>query len=133
MLNYIVVSIVSGLLFGVMDGLIHANALAQRLYVVYKPIAKKSLNMPVGIVIDVAYGFIMAGLFILLYDSLPGEIGVVKGITYAVLAWFFRVVMSVLSQGMMYTVPIKTLLYTLFTGLFEMIILGVLYGLTITP
>ena len=133
MINYIIVSIVSGLLFGVMDGLIHANALAQRLYVVFKPIARKSLNMPVGIVIDVAYGFIMAGLFILLYNSLPGEIGVIKGISYAVLAWFFRVVMSVLSQGMMYTVPIKTLLYTLFMGLFEMIILGVLYGLTITP
>jgi hypothetical protein len=133
MIVYLLISIVSGFLFGVMDGLIHANAFAQRLYVVYKPIARKTLNMPVGILIDVAYGFLMAGCFILLSHSLPGEIGIVKGISYGIIVWFFRVVMSVISTGMMYNVPIKTLLYTLFTGLSEMLILGVLYGLTITP
>ena len=40
MVRYIIVSIVSGILFGVLDGLINANPLAQRLYEVYKPIAK---------------------------------------------------------------------------------------------
>ena len=133
MITYIIVSIVSGIFFGVMDGLINANSFARRLYNVYNPIAKTSMNITAGIVIDLIYGFIMAGLFLVLYYSLPGELGLVKGISFALLAWFFRVVMYTGSQWMMFKVPIRTHLYTLVAGLGEMGILGILYGLTLTP
>jgi hypothetical protein len=133
MIRYIIVSIVSGLLFGVMDGLINANALAQRLYSVYKPITKTSLNIPAGVVIDLVYGFAMAGIFLLLYKSLPGDAGLVKGISFALFVWFFRVLMYVASQWMMFNVPTGALFYTLITGLCEMLILGILYGLTLKP
>ncbi len=133
MITYLLISIVSGILFGVMDGLINANSLARRLYSVYKPIAKTSLNMPAGIIIDLLYGFVMAGIFLVLYTSLPGESGLLKGISFAFLAWFFRIVMSVASQWIMYTVPLRALLYNLLTGLGEMLILGMLYGLTLAP
>jgi hypothetical protein len=130
---YIIISIVSGILFGIMDGLINANPLAQRLYEVYKPIAKTTINVPAGIVIDLVYGFVMAGVFLLFYRSLPGETGLLKGISFAFLIWFFRVVMSVISGWMMFNIPIGALLYTLITGLGEMLILGILYGLTLKP
>lgn len=133
MAGYIIVSVVSGILFGVLDGLINANPVAQRLFQVFQPIAKKSINFIAGIVIDLIYGFIMAGIYLLLYTSLPGEAGIVKGISFAVLAWFFRVVMSAASQWMMYTVPIKTIAYSVLTGLGEMLILGILYGLALKP
>lgn len=133
MIQYITVSVISGILFGVMDGLINANPLAQRLYKIYKPIAKTSLNIPLGIVIDLIYGFVMAGIFLILYTSLPGDIGILKGISFAFLAWFFRVAMSVVSQWMMYKVLKTTLLYTLVVGLCEMLILGILYGMTLSP
>jgi len=133
MIQYLIVSVVSGILFSVMDGLINANPLAQRLYKAYKPIAKTSLNIPIGIIIDLVYGFVMAGIFLILYTSLPGELGIVKGISFAFLAWFFRVVMSVASQGMMFNVPVRALLYTLLTGLCEMLVLGIFYGWTLTP
>jgi hypothetical protein len=133
MATYIIVSIVSGILFGVMDGLINANPMATRLYEVYKPIAKPSINFIAGIAIDLAYGFILAGLFLLLYQSLPGAGGLIKGIFFGLIAWFLRVVMSVASQWMMYKVPGKTLLYSLFAGLGEMLILGILFGLTLHP
>jgi len=133
MTTYIVLSIVGGILFGILDGLINANPVAQRLYEVYKPIAKTSLNVVAGVAIDLAYGFIMAAVFLLLYTSLPGEAGIVKGLSFAILVWFFRVVMSVASTWIMYTVPARTLLYTLFAGLAEMLALGILYGLTLRP
>ena len=133
MISYIIVSIVSGLLFSVMDGVINANPFARRLYNVYKPIAKTSMNIPAGIVIDLVYGFIMAGIFLILYNSLPGEFGVMKGISFAFLAWFFRGVMHTASQYMMYKVPIPTHLYTLVAGLGEMLLLGILYGVTLIP
>ncbi len=131
--GYILVSVVSGILLGVLDGVINANPLAQRLYAVYKPIAKTSLNPVAGMAIDLVYGFVMAGIFLLLYESLPGQAGIVKGIGFAVLAWFFRVVMSVASQWVMYNVPVKALLYSLVAGLGEMLTVSVLYGLTLNP
>ncbi len=133
MIRYIVVSIISGFLFGALDGLINANPLAQRLYDVYRPIARTSMNLPAGIVIDLVYGFAMAGVFLLLYKSLPGEAGLVKGISFAVLVWFFRVAMYVATQWMIFNVPVGALLYTLVAGLGEMLILGILYGFTLKP
>lgn len=131
--RYIIVSIISGILFGVIDGLINANPLAVRLYAVYRPIARKSINLPAGILIDLFYGFVMAGVFLVLYPSLPGELGIVKGVGFALMVWFFRVVMSAASQWMIYIIPARCLLYTTFAGLGEMLALGVLYGLTLRP
>jgi hypothetical protein len=132
-IRYILVSVVSGILFGVLDGVIHANPLAQRLYQVYKPIARTSINPLAGILIDLLYGFVMAGVFLLLYKSLPGQTGLVKGVSFALLVWFFRVVMYAASQWIMFDIPLATLLYSLVAGLVEMLVLGVLYGLTLKP
>jgi len=133
MTGYIIASVVSGIVFGVLDGVINANPLAQRLYQVYRPIARTSLNPVAGIVIDLVYGFVMAGVFLLLYQSLPGETGLVKGVSYGALVWFFRVVMYTASQWVMFNIPLAAMLYTLVTGLGEMLILGVLYGLILKP
>jgi len=133
MLRYILVSIASGILFGILDGLINANPLAQKLLAVYQPIAKTKLNLPAGIAIDLAYGFILAGIFLLLYRSLPGDSGLVKGISFALLVWFFRVAMSVISSWMTFEIPQGTLLYQLLAGLGEQLVLGILYGLTLKP
>jgi len=133
MIRYIIASVVSGILFGILDAVINANPLAQRLYAVYKPIARTSVNPVVGILIDLVYGFAMAGFFLLLYSSLPGESGLLKGLSFAGLAWFFRVVMSAASQWVMFNVPAQTLLYSVGAGLGEMLLLGALYGLTLKP
>lgn len=131
MVRYVIVSIVSGILFGVLDGVINANPLAQKLSEVYRPIARTTINVPAGIVIDLAYGFIMAAVFLMIFKSLPGQSGLVKGLTFALLIWFFRVVMSAASNWMMFKVPVETILYYLSMGLVEMLVLGILYGVTL--
>ena len=130
---YFMISIVSGILFAILDGVINANPLAKKYYAIYQPIAKTSLNPVAGLLIDLLFGFIMAGIFVLLYNSLPGETGLVKGVSFAIMVWFFRVVMYVASQWMMFITPVKTLIYTLVAGLGEMLVLGVLYGFTLKP
>ncbi len=131
--RYVIVSIVSGMLFGILDAVINANPLAQRLFKVFKPIARTSINPVAGIGIDLAYGFILAGVFLLLYASLPGRIGIIKGLSFAIMVWFFRVVMYTASQWMMFNIPTETLFYSLAAGLGEMLILGALYGLALKP
>jgi len=133
MTRYILISVISGILFGLLDGLINANPLAQRLYQVYKPISREKINPLSGIVIDLVYGFVMAGVFLLLYNSLPGASGVLKGLSFGLVVWFFRVVMYAASQWVMFEIPLGTMLYTILAGLGEMLILGVLYGLTLQP
>jgi hypothetical protein len=131
MTNYLFVSALSGIIFGVLDGLIHANPYAQRLFAVYEPIAKKSINAPLGMAIDLVYGLVMTGLFLTLYKSLPGQTGLVKGLSFGLIVWFFRVAMYTLTQLMMFEVPMNTLAYTLTTGLAEMVIVGAVIGLTL--
>ena len=133
MTTYIVVAIVSGLLFGIADAVINSNPIARRLFIIYQPIARTTVNPVAGIAIDLMYGFVMAGLFLLLYESLPGGNGTLKGLSFAGITWFFRVVMSVTSQWIMFRVPHRTLIYMLVTGLAEMIVIGLLYGMTLGP
>lgn len=131
MIRYIVVSIFSGVLFGVMDGLVNVNPLASKLYIVFRPIAKTYINVPAGVLIDLFYGFVMAWLFLALYNSLPGRGALIKGLSFGLIAWFFRTVMYVATHWMMLHIPASTLTYVLLTGLAEMLILGVFYGLTL--
>jgi len=131
MIRYAIVGIASGILFAILDALISGNPLAQRLHDVYKPMAKTSVNLLAGLVIDLAYGLVMAGAFLLLYQSLPGRAPLLRGISFALLVWFFRVVMSTLAQWMICDVPAGALLYTLFAGLVQMLLLGMLYGLAL--
>ncbi len=133
MTRYIIVSIINGLLFGMMDGAINANPFAQKLFKVYKPIAKTSINAPAGIVIDLMYGFAMGAIFLLIHPSLPGESGLIKGIIFALILWFLRVFMNVATTWMTLKVPVKTLFYILITGLIEMLVIGIVYGLTLKP
>jgi hypothetical protein len=133
MITYVIVSVVGGILLIIMDGVMNANPIAQRLNEVYKPIARTSLNIVAGVAIDLVYGFIMTAVFLLLYTSLPGESGIVKGLSYAILVWFFRVVMSAASTWLMFTVPSRTLIYNLSAGLVEILAIGTLFGLTLHP
>ena len=129
MARFVIALILTGLLFGTMDGLINGNPYAAKLMECFKPIAKKSINVPAGLVIDLIYGFIISGIFIIVMPALPTEIGIVKGVVYGIGIWFFRVVMGVISNWMMFSIPGKTLIYMLLTGLIEMVILGIINGL----
>lgn len=131
MWNYVLVSLGAGILFGVLDGLINTAAPARRLFEAYGTVAKSGVNIVAGIIIDLAYGFILAGLFLLLYKSLPGATGWMKGLSLGLIAWFFRVLMSVLSQWMTLRLPPSGLAYMLLAGLLEMLLLGLLFGLTL--
>lgn len=129
MLRFIIAAFLTGLLFMIMDGLINGNPYAVKLMECYKPIAKQSINIPIGLLIDLFYGFIISGIFLIIMPVLPTESGIIKGLTYGFGMWFFRVLMGVVSNWMMFTIPVKTLIYILLTGLIEMIILGILNGL----
>ena len=129
MLRFVVTSTLGGLILGVLDGIINANPYAQKLFEAYKPIAKTSVNIVLGFGIDILYGFVMAGLFLLLYKSLPGQTALLKGVSYGLIVSFFSVVMHVFSQLMMFKVPANALVYMFLTGLAEMVLISVFFAL----
>lgn len=133
MIRYFIVSIANGIVFGILDGIINANPLAQKLFEVYQPIAKTTINAPAGVIIDLVYGFIMGAIFLILYTALPGKTGFSKGLVFGMIIWFFRVLMSVISSWMMFHIPITTLAYVAATGLIEMLIIGIIYGIFLRP
>ncbi len=131
MARYLLVSVGSGILFAVMDGLLNANPLARRAYKVFAPIARKSINIPIGLLIDLVYGFVLAGAFLVLQGSLSLSSPVLNGLLFGAAVWFFRVVMQAASQWMMFAIPAVTVAYPLLSGLVEMLVLGAVYGLTL--
>ena len=133
MTTYLIISLISGVLFAVLDGLINANPLAVKLFRVYLLIARTRVNMLAGIIIDLLYGFLLAGLFLLLYPSLPGESGLLKGLSFGLIAWLLRVLMAALGEWMMFSIPLETLVYKVLAGLGEMLVIAILYGLTLHP
>jgi len=132
-LRYTVISLVGGLLFGVLDGVLNANPLARSLFDVYQPIARTSINVVAGMIIDLMYGFVLAGMFMLLSPALPGSSGLVKGLGFAAGLWFVRVVMGAASTWIMFNIPARTIAYVTAAGLAEMLALGILYGVTLVP
>lgn len=133
MIRFIFVCLGNGLIFGLLDGVINANPWAQKLLEVYKPIARTAVNVPAGIIIDIVYGFAMGLIFLLLYKALPGSTGLIKGIVFALIIWFFRVFMSTMTTWMMFEVPVTALFYLALTGLMEMMIIGIVYGAFLKP
>ena len=129
MWRYLVAGLTSGLLFAVLDGLLNANPLGQRMLEYLKPIARERMAMAAGLAVDLAWGFAMAGIYLLLRPSLPGQLPVWKGLSFAALAWFFRVLMRAVSDAVMLKVPLASVLYQIAGGAVEMALLGVLYGL----
>jgi hypothetical protein len=132
MFRYLWVSLAAGVLFAFLDAVINANPLAARLMGVFQPLARDSVAVRTGILLDLLYGFVLAGVFLLLRESLPGSSGAVKGLSLGVLVWFFRVFMSVGTQWVVFKVSPQWALYTLATGLAEMLLLGLFLGITLT-
>ncbi len=128
MATYLLVGLASGVLFIVLDGLLNANPIAQRLNAPYRPIARDRLMLVPAIVIDLLLGLVMAAIFLYLYGSFPGSPVAGAAISFGLLAWFFRVLMNALSQWVMFNVPVKTHLYAVAAGLLEMLALGFFYA-----
>ena len=118
--RYLVAAAASGLLFAMLDGALNANPLAQRLLSYLKPVARERISAVAGLVIDLAWGFAMAAIFLLLRASLPGQSTILKGLSFAALAWFFRVLMRAASDAVMLKVPPAAVIYLLAAGALEM-------------
>jgi hypothetical protein len=126
MTTYVLASVGVGVLLVVLDALLNVNPLAQRIHSAYEPIARKTMNPVPAVVIDVAYGFLVAGLYLLLREALPGTTWLVKAASFAAILWLLRVVMAAASHWVMFDVPARVHLYDLAAGLVEMLAIAAL-------
>jgi len=122
MLRQLVVGLIAGVSFLILDGLLNGNPLAQRLYAVYQPIARPNVNALAGSAIDLAYGVILVALFLTLWPGLPGRTSLLKGLSFALIVWFLRVVMRAAGEWIATTVPTSTHAYTLAAGLVQVLL-----------
>lgn len=131
--TYIIVSVGSGLLLAVLDGLLNANPLARRLYRAYEPITRKSIPIVRGILIDIAFGFVLAGLYLILYRGIPVPPGIARAMAFGFIVWVLRSLMTTFSHWTMYDIPARTHLYALFAGLLQSLVVSLFYGLALSP
>ena len=91
------------------------------------------MNLAPAIAVDLVYGFIIAGLYLLLYQALPGSTGLVKAVAFAVILWILRVVMGALGHWVMFDVPASSHVYDMAAGLIEMLVISVACALMLGP
>ncbi len=124
MLRQIIVGLIAGVAFLLLDGVLNANPMAQRLYAAYQPIARQSVNVLAGSAIDLAFGVLLAALFSTLRTSLPGRTKVAKALSFGLIVWFLRVCMRVAGEWIVMVVPAHVHAYTLAAGLVQMLIVA---------
>ncbi len=129
MLRQVLVGLLAGVVFLALDGLLNANPLARRLYSAYQPIARPAVNALAGSAIDLAYGVILAFVFVMLRASLPGQTSLAKALSFGLFVWFLRVVMRVGGEWVMTVVPARVHAYTLVTGLVQALIVAAVLAL----
>jgi hypothetical protein len=124
MRRQILVGLIAGVAFLLLDGVLNANPMAQRLYAAYQPIARHSVNALAGSTIDLAFGVGLAALFSTLRPSLPGRSWVAKALSFGLIVWFLRVCMRVAGEWIVTVVPAAVHAYTLAAGLIQMLIVA---------
>lgn len=129
MVRLLIVGVVAGVAFLVLDGVINANPMAQRLYAAYRPIARPSVNALAGSAVDLVYGVILTALFTLLRGSLPGGSNLAKAVSFGLIVWFFRVCMRVVGEWVITVVPAEAHAYTLAAGLVQTLVVAVIIAL----
>ena len=131
MVNYLLAGGLGGILLAVMDGLLNANPAAIKLLAAFKPIARPSLSVAAGILIDLAFGFSLAALFTALRPAFPTSSGLLNGLIFGAGVWLLRTVMPLASQQVMFAIPLSAAAYQAGCGLLEMLVLGILFGLVL--
>jgi hypothetical protein len=130
--RYVAASIAIGVIFILLDAVVNTNPLAEQAYAVFAPILRPGIDIVPAMAIDLAYGFALSAIFVVLYRALPGGNRLLKGLSFGLLLWFLRVVMSAAGQWVLFAIPETTVTYTLASGLLEMLVLGVLLGMLAT-
>jgi len=117
--------IITGVLFSVFDMLIAMST--SPIFSPYSdlPIWKTPPNLLAGVIFDLINGFILAGIYTIIYNGIPG-FGWRKGLNYGVFVGLFRVLMSSFSTIVMYNIPLTLVVTSLITGYIEIIILCVI-------
>jgi hypothetical protein len=75
----------------------------------------------------------LVAFFQSLHRALPGDNPLLKGLSYGLLVWFFRVVMNTAGQWIVFAIPGPTVAYSLIAGLVELLVLGALLGRLVQP
>ena len=120
----LVCGIITGVLFSVFDMLIAMST--SPMFSPYSDLPIwKTPNILAGLIFDLINGFILAVVYTIVYNGIPG-FGWKKGLNYGILVGLFRVLMSSFSTIVMYNIPLTLVITSLITGYVEIIILCVI-------
>ncbi|MFX1519750.1 MAG: hypothetical protein ACFFCD_07510 [Promethearchaeota archaeon] len=128
LVKIVICSIIVGSLFIAFDMLI---AIATSpLYALYSDLAvwKTPPNILYGMFFDIVNGFILVGVYKVLYNGIP-EVRWKKGVIYGLIVGLFRVIMMAFSTFVMYEIPLILVVTSLITGYIEIIILSIILAI----
>jgi hypothetical protein len=130
MAKFILVSMASGAILGVIDYVCNAGPFMEGLKGFSSQLLRSTGKAAAGLGINLGLGFAVTGIFILLRKNFDG---VIIAMGFALTVWFFRVTMFFIRKWMTFKVPLNDLVYVFIAGISQMVSLGILYELTLKP
>jgi hypothetical protein len=119
--KFLIIGLVSGVLFIVLDMITNVNPFALKLMEDYKPIARKKVNTVLAMSVDIMYGFVLTGIYLLLKNSLPADSFLQNILQYTLLIWFLREFMMSMSSYIIFDISPKLLIYNLASGFIKIL------------
>lgn len=128
--RFVIAGIVASVLFLVLDAVFGvAGGLIGELVFGLAAGQPDESKMMLSPVFELINGFMLAGVYAVIHDSLPGE-GWRKGLSYGLIVWGLRVVMWAFSTYIMTDMSPILIGITVVTGLVEVLILCVVIAAT---
>ena len=123
--RFVIAGIVASVLFLVLDAVfgVAGGVIGESVFGLSAGQPDES-KMMISPVFELINGFMLAAVYAVIYDSLPGE-GWKKGISYGLIVWGLRVVMWAFSTYMMTDMSPILIGITVVTGMVEVLILCV--------
>lgn len=134
MVRYSLISVLAGSIMLVFDVVFVNNEFARRISIPLDPIRRKKNTFTRNLAVNISFGFIFAGFYLMSYRSLPGlPNSLFRSIYFAIMVWIPSFVFKAMSQWVEFDFPGKFLLYTVFSGFIKILSISILFHYVLRP
>lgn len=134
MVSYFLISVLAGSIMLIIDVVFVNNEFAKRISNPLDSIQRKNNKFARNLAVNISFGFVFAGFYLMSYRSLPGLPGsFFRSFYFASMVWILSIVFKAMSQWVAFDFPGKFLLYSVFSGFIKILSISILFHYLLRP
>jgi len=134
MVRYALISVLAGSIMLILDAVFDNSEFAKRISLPLNPIRRKNNTLARSLAVNISFGFIFAGFYLISYRSLPGLPGsFFRSLYFATIVWILSVVFKAMSQWVEFDFTGSFLLYSVLSGFIKILSINILFHYLLRP